>query len=116
VLLHDITPVKSHHRVIYAVSGFSAIFFVAFLFTALFPCRPPHVWELLGTQCIDQITFWQVFAVLNLVVESALIVIPVFIVWPLALNRKRKVIMVGCFAARLLYVYWTPHPYSLRSA
>ncbi|KAK7750476.1 hypothetical protein SLS62_007555 [Diatrype stigma] len=104
VFLHDVTPNRLHRRFIYAMMGFITLFFTPSFFVAVFPCHPPHVWRILGVQCIDQISFWEAFAGVNLVIESALILFPVIVVYPLAMKRRRKAIVISCFAVRVMYV------------
>lgn len=108
VFLHDLTPNHLHRRSIRAMASFVTLFFIPSFFVAVFPCHPPHVWIILGVQCIDQLSFWEAFAGVNLVVESALILFPVIVVYPLAIKRRRKAIVISCFAARLMYVFSMP--------
>lgn len=105
VFLYEITPRLLHKRLIYIVAGFITLFFIPSFLVTVFPCRPPNVWEVLGSQCIDQPFFWKTFAGVNLVVESVLILLPAFMVWPLIMERRRKSIVITGFAARLAYVF-----------
>lgn len=102
IFLHDITPDRLQHRLIYAVAGLITVFTVVAFFLVVFPCHPSRVWAFMGAHCIDQLQFWQAFAGLNVVFESALILLPVLIVYPLAMRRRRKAIVIACFAARIL--------------
>ena len=105
IFCRKITPRPLHQRLIYGVAGFTALFFISSLFVAIFPCRLPNVWEVLKGQCIDQLSFWEAFAGVNLVIESALILLPALIVYPLMMDRRRKNIVISGFAARLTYVF-----------
>ncbi len=58
----------------------------------------------MGAECIDQFSFWEAFAGVDIVIEGALVLFPVFVVYPLRMSRGRKAIVVSCFAARLMYV------------
>ncbi|KAI1373487.1 hypothetical protein F4677DRAFT_448315 [Hypoxylon crocopeplum] len=104
IFLHEVTPDRLHQRFIIGMAGFITLFFIPSLFVASFPCHPPNVWEVLGVQCIDQLSFWEAFAGVNLVVESALIIFPVFVVYPLMMERRRKTIVISGFAARFLVI------------
>ncbi|KAI3335886.1 hypothetical protein F4824DRAFT_510456 [Ustulina deusta] len=81
-----------------------AVFFLAPFFVAIFPCHPPHVWRVMGAECIDQFSFWEAFAGVDIVIEGALVLFPVFVVYPLRMSRGRKAIVVSCFAARLIVI------------
>ncbi|KAF2803039.1 uncharacterized protein BDZ99DRAFT_454335 [Mytilinidion resinicola] len=102
--LHEITPDRLHRRLIYGVAGFIALFFIPSFFVAAFPCHSPDVWGVLGAQCIDQLSFWEAFAGVNLVIEGTLILLPALMVHPLMMNRRRKVIVISGFAARLTVI------------
>ncbi|KAI0113568.1 hypothetical protein GGR51DRAFT_556717 [Nemania sp. FL0031] len=104
IFLHEVTPSRAHKRVVSAMAGFIALFSVSTFFVVVFPCHLPQVWELLGPECIDQLTFWETFAGMNIVIESALVVFPIFVIYPLRMNRRRKAILIGCFAARLIVI------------
>ncbi|KAI1194863.1 hypothetical protein F5X97DRAFT_346272 [Nemania serpens] len=102
IFLRDLTPNRAHKRLMNAVAVFIALFFIASLFAAIFPCRPPHVWRILGASCIEQLSFWEAFAGVNVVIEIALVLFPVLIIYPLNMGRARKAILISCFAARLV--------------
>ncbi|KAI0168941.1 hypothetical protein GGR52DRAFT_497692 [Hypoxylon sp. FL1284] len=102
LFLHEITPDLLHHWMIYCTAAVIILFTIASFFVAVFPCHPPRVWEILGTQCVDQLSFWQAFAGVNLVVELVLVLLPALIVYPLMMERKRKTIVITGFAARLV--------------
>ncbi|KAI0183319.1 hypothetical protein EV127DRAFT_517065 [Xylaria flabelliformis] len=104
IFLHEVTPSHAHRKTIHTMAGFISLFSVASFFVAVFPCHPPHVWELLGVECIDQLSFWEAFAGVNIVIESALVLFPIFLVYPLRMKRRRKAILLSCFAARLIVV------------
>lgn len=104
VFLYEITPDRLHQILIKVLAGFIILFFVPSFFAAAFPCHPPYVWEVLGAQCIDQLSFWEAFAGVNLVVESALVLLPTFMVYPVMMERRDKVIVISGFAARVLVI------------
>ncbi|KAI0874237.1 hypothetical protein GGS24DRAFT_516800 [Hypoxylon argillaceum] len=104
IFLHEVTPSRVHQRAINSMAVFIALFTLASFLVAVFPCHPPHVWGLLGVECLDQFSFWEAFAGVNIVIESTLVLFPVFVIYPLRMNGRRKAILVSCFAARLLVI------------
>ncbi|KAI0141751.1 hypothetical protein GGR57DRAFT_509013 [Xylariaceae sp. FL1272] len=60
ILYHDLTPKLVYKRAVYVMAVFVTLVSIAFLFVAIFPCRAPRVWALLGAGCIDQILYWKV--------------------------------------------------------
>ncbi|KAI0397607.1 hypothetical protein F5Y17DRAFT_464631 [Xylariaceae sp. FL0594] len=105
-LFHELTPDRTYKRAIAFLAVFIALFATAALLVAIFPCRPPRVWEILADRgCgVNQVVFWQAFAGVNIAVEMALVLFPVFVVLPLKMKTGRKAILISCFAARLVVI------------
>ncbi|KAI1738161.1 hypothetical protein F4680DRAFT_426289 [Xylaria scruposa] len=104
IFLHEATPNRAHRRTIHVIAGFIALLSVASFFATVFPCHPPHVWELLGVECIEQLSFWEAWAGVNIVIESALVLFPIIIIYPLRMKRRRKAVLLICFSARLIVI------------
>ncbi|KAI6081283.1 hypothetical protein F4821DRAFT_249690 [Hypoxylon rubiginosum] len=104
VFLYEITADSLHQLLIIGIASFLAMLLISAFFVVVFPCRPSHVWEIMGDQCINQLSFWEAFAGVNLVIESALILLPVVMVYPVMMDRRKKVIVISGFAARLLVI------------
>ncbi|KAI0883456.1 uncharacterized protein GGS22DRAFT_31024 [Annulohypoxylon maeteangense] len=104
IFFHEITPDFFHLRFIYALAVLMTLFCISSFFVAAFPCASPSVWGILGTQCIDQLSFWEVFAAVNIVIEGALILFPVLVVYPLTMKKRRKAIVISCFAVRIIVI------------
>ncbi|KAI1121350.1 hypothetical protein F5Y10DRAFT_288532 [Nemania abortiva] len=104
IFLHEVTPSRTHRRIVNAMTVFIVLFFVTAFLIAVFPCHPPHVWKLLGIECIDQLSFWEAFAGVNIAIESALVLFPIFVIYPLRMHRRRKAMLISCFAARLVVI------------
>ncbi|KAI0015392.1 hypothetical protein F4780DRAFT_773572 [Xylariomycetidae sp. FL0641] len=104
IFLHEITPERAHQIWIYGIAAFLTLFFVPSFLVAINPCRSPNVWEVMGGHCIDQLSFWQTFAGVNILIEIALVLLPILMVYPLMMEGRRKAIVVSGFAARLLVI------------
>ncbi|KAI4127061.1 MAG: hypothetical protein LQ347_004750 [Umbilicaria vellea] len=74
----------------WAISGF---------FTTVFQCTPIHkIWEGGGEgECIDLVPALIALAVINTVVNAAVLILPMPIVWYLNMPRRRKVAICGIF-------------------
>lgn len=57
--------------------------------------------------CVNRIALWNFVAVLNVILDISLIILPLAVVWNLQVSLKRKVVVFGCFASRSLYVLMT---------
>lgn len=74
----------------WAISGF---------FTTVFQCTPIHrIWEGAGEgECIDLVPALTALAVINTVVNAAVLILPMPMVWYLNMPRRRKVAICGIF-------------------
>jgi len=104
IFLREITPYMLHQALILFVAILVGAASIPSFFIAIFSCRPPSIWKFLGDRCLDQSAFWQAFAGVNLGIELALISLPILIVYPLTMERRRKSIVVSGFGARIAYV------------
>ncbi|KAI0189860.1 hypothetical protein F4808DRAFT_33307 [Astrocystis sublimbata] len=104
IFLRDLTPSRAHRKWMEVVAGFIILFFIASFFAVIFPCHLPHVWQILGPHCVDQLAFWETFAAVNILIETTLVLFPILIVFPLRMNGARKAILISCFAARLIVI------------
>ncbi|GAW16741.1 hypothetical protein ANO14919_061780 [Xylariales sp. No.14919] len=75
---------------------------IASLFASAFQCRVPRPWETLGQQCFDTSAFWTGFGVLDILTEFSVILTSIVLVWNVHLPTQRKLVVVGCFAPRIL--------------
>ena len=52
---------------------------------------------------IIQVAFWQFFGTINIISDVCLIVLPLYILLGLQLNLSKKIVMLSCFGARVMY-------------
>ncbi|KAI0536259.1 hypothetical protein GGR58DRAFT_475761 [Xylaria digitata] len=62
----------------------------------------PYTWNTLAHQCFNQSEFWIAFGVLDIFTDILIILASIVIVWNVNVSFSRKLIVVGCFAPRLL--------------
>ena len=53
---------------------------------------------------LKQSTFWQFFGALEIVINVALILLPIYIIQALQMGFAKKSILFSCFGARILCV------------
>jgi hypothetical protein len=70
----------------------------------IFECHLPYVWNFLGDKCINQTVFWNFTNAVNVLLDISLILVPVIYMWRVQVSFRRKVVVIGCFATRILYV------------
>lgn len=57
LLIFNLTPVKTQRTAILVVITFTALWAVVSVFTLLFQCHPPHVWQFINNKCINRVSF-----------------------------------------------------------
>ena len=120
ILLRLITPVRLQGQFISALGAALLLWGLTALLAAAFQCQVPRVWEILGNQCFHvvssrpdsfytihilisiQVSFWNYFGVTNIITEGILVVLPIIIFWNLQMPLVRKIMIVCCFAVRIL--------------
>lgn len=100
--LTSLTPVQLHRTIILALGAFVCVWMVSCFFIIGFQCHLPHPWQFVEGQCIDTAGFWTYAHIINILTNSALIVLPWLILSRLQMKATRKYIIIGCFTARVL--------------
>ncbi|KAI3333198.1 hypothetical protein F4824DRAFT_472564 [Ustulina deusta] len=104
VFIRQIVVDMNHTRFILSLISFQSLIAVASLFASAFQCMPPYTWNTLAHQCFNQSKFWVAFGVLDIFTDVSIILASIVIVWTVHVSFSRKMIVVGCFAPRLLVV------------
>lgn len=87
-----------------ALIGSAAVWTAAALLAALFACKLPQLWAVLGDKCFNQIVFWNFTIAVDILFDVTIIVLPFLYLRRLQAPFRLKVTVWGCFAARFLYV------------
>lgn len=51
----------------------------------------------------QQVSFWTSYGVVNILTEVALIGLPIFAIWKVHIPKSKKLIVMSCFALRVMY-------------
>ena len=120
LLLRLITPVRLQIQFISALGATLLLWGLTALLAAAFQCQVPRVWGILSNGCFQmvfsrpkffdmihiliftQVSFWNYFEVTNMITEGILVVLPIIIFWNLQMPWVRKMVIVWCFAVRIL--------------
>ena len=73
---------------------------IAFLVQAI-RCTEYAPWKIVGDQCSDLLLSWQVITAFNVLIETLLFALPVWLVWDLQTDLSRKMTVIAVFALRL---------------
>ncbi|KAI4137639.1 MAG: hypothetical protein L6R39_007174 [Caloplaca ligustica] len=75
------------------------------LLVIAFGCKLPTPWSITSTsKCISLLVFWIYYGIFNIVIDIALIALPVSIVMKLQMKASQKAVIIACDASRLSYV------------
>ncbi|KAL8960041.1 MAG: hypothetical protein Q9183_005532 [Haloplaca sp. 2 TL-2023] len=85
-----------------------AVFILLWMFTSFFvvgfQCHLPDPWRSISNTCIDIKAFWAYYHIMNALTDIALIILPWIILSNLQVEARRKAVIIGCFAARIMSV------------
>ncbi|KAL8952508.1 MAG: hypothetical protein Q9222_001576 [Ikaeria aurantiellina] len=72
--------------------------------TVVFQCRVPKPWALFSSRCFNQSAFWDAFGAVDVSLDMACALMPVYLLRDLQLARKRKLQVMISLATRALLV------------
>ncbi|RWA11500.1 hypothetical protein EKO27_g3596 [Xylaria grammica] len=114
VSLRIITPIAWHRATIYAVWIFTIAWVLTGAFSIAFQCPSPKPWDVLDDGCIDIRSVRTYIAIVNILTDVALLIIPTIIIRSVQLTwRKRltllsgfwcRVGVIGATVAQLIYI------------
>ena len=106
--LDTLTPKRRQKLTSVTIGGFTCLWALSAIFVHAFQCKLPHPWGFLDEKCINLVAFWTYFAVLNILTDIGLIVLPFMILRGIQVERRKKIVILACFASRILYVPLPP--------
>ncbi|MCJ1435566.1 hypothetical protein MMC27_004940 [Xylographa pallens] len=104
IMLRELTRNSWYRKLCWLLAVFCTIWTVTSLFASAFQCHIPTPWMTLGPQCFDQISFWTYYGVINGITDVVLILLPAYMVWHVQIDKKQKLIIIACFASRIVVV------------
>jgi len=103
ILLRDLTAIPNYRRASLAILGSAVVTSVIAVVCVLFQCAPPQTWNSIGNSCMNRGSMYTYVGVAGMLVDGALIVLPFLMVAKLQLTTKKKMVVIACFASRILY-------------
>ncbi|MCJ1355582.1 MAG: hypothetical protein MMC33_005574 [Icmadophila ericetorum] len=88
-------------RSIMAVNGVWAIIAT---FCVAFQCGIPRPWAIISGHCFNQVAFWNALGAFDIMIDFAIVILPVYLLHDLKLVWKKKASVMAAFAGRLLIV------------
>lgn len=109
LLIIAIQPQRWVITALYSVLGISVVWAVAADFIMAFQCGPAR-WVLGPTDgniCIDQYSAHIGLRLVDIATDVALVVLPACVVWIVHMSIHKKLVVIGLFGLRILYVLST---------
>jgi len=87
-------------RILYGFIVFIALFFIGFLISIITLCQPfSRYWNVLGPGHCGSLSGSQVAtSSINTVVDLAIVLLPLPVIWRLQMQRQKKIKIIGIFA------------------
>ena len=117
LLFRRIFPTARFKRAADIMLIFNLACYIAFTLTVIFQCNPVrYAWEQpLSEKCINRVAFFITVGVLGVVVDIAILLMPINMVWNLQNNRKTKVALTVIFLLGGLSVTRGPQVFTFKS-
>lgn len=77
---------------------------VATVFGFAFQCSLPQPWNNISGVCRNQSALYYAAAVIDIITDIALTILPVVILWGVQIQRRKRAIVMLVFIARMLWV------------
>ncbi|GKZ38796.1 hypothetical protein AbraIFM66950_011290 [Aspergillus brasiliensis] len=102
VLFYSLLSSTGQSKSVLVATGLLLIWVVVMAIVVCLQCHPPEVWNIIGGTCLNVSGIWTAFGVMNILVEIMIIAVPSFIIFRLKLSLKRRLVVISCFAIRIL--------------
>ncbi|KAF2790511.1 hypothetical protein K505DRAFT_217606, partial [Melanomma pulvis-pyrius CBS 109.77] len=101
---HSIVIQGTQRRVVQGLGLFISAWTFASLLAVAFQCGLPRPWEMMTLHCYNSGLFWIIYCIIDMTTDVCLIMLSVNLVAYLKVKLSRKVIVVACFAPRILVI------------
>ncbi|KAH7127207.1 hypothetical protein B0J11DRAFT_505914 [Dendryphion nanum] len=101
---HRIVVQRAERRITQVFGIFIIAWTLASLAAVAFQCSLPRPWEMMTLRCYNKGIFWIVYCIIDMTTEVGLVMLSVNLVAYLRVRLSRKLIVVACFAPRILVI------------
>jgi len=102
--VYALTPVAFHRKVIIATSIVVVAWGITAVFAVAFQCPLPQAWDVLDQRCTNIRAASTYSAVMNLLTDVALLIIPSMVIVPLQMRLGARLAILGAFWFRIIVV------------
>ncbi|PMD12600.1 hypothetical protein NA56DRAFT_652406 [Hyaloscypha hepaticicola] len=103
-------PQQKFRLLCYAGLTFVGCSGLAYIIATIFQCSPvPFYWNrtIHGGHCIQSGPFWISYAIINIVTDFYILILPMPVLYSLSLSKKNKYGIMGCFALGFFVCFTT---------
>lgn len=103
-LLLALSPNKTYRIPMLVLGGLIALWTVASVISSAFQCSMPHPYLITTGKCFGQVGFWDAVGVVDIVSDTALMTLPIWLVYNLQLPVQKKIAVCFAFSFRTLSI------------
>ena len=104
-LIRSLSPVTTHRVLCSIIASATIIWTVNAVLGFIFECQVPDPWNFLDGVCFNRYAFFTFVQVFNLLIDVGLILLPISMFAHLQTKARAKIIVIGCFSSRILYIH-----------
>ncbi|KAF2140424.1 uncharacterized protein K452DRAFT_231004 [Aplosporella prunicola CBS 121167] len=105
LLLRSITPDQRQRKLSLGLGVLNIIWQITSMLAFAFSCHLPRPWQYIGdNKCINRLALANYICVCGIVLDVALVSIPVMVIRNVQMPKKRKIKIVCCFSSRIFVV------------
>lgn len=95
-----LSPDRVFRRAVYLVLIIASLYTTIYIFMSIFLCRPVSAqWDLsLRGKCVDKVSLMMTLSIANILIDVAILLLPVGVVAPLQMPRTQKASLLVLFA------------------
>ncbi|KAF4630594.1 hypothetical protein G7Y89_g7542 [Cudoniella acicularis] len=99
--LITLTRTKNRQNIVTGILGLIGAWLVVSLFCVALQCEYPNTWDTANGKCFNASKFWIANAVVDLTTQTLLAFVPVYLLWNLKMDKKRKRVAMLSFSPNI---------------
>lgn len=95
-----LSPDRVFRRAVYVLLAITSLYTIAYILMIIFLCRPVSAqWDLAITgKCVDKSSLLMTLSIVNIVIDMAILLLPVGVIVPIQMPRMQKASLLVLFA------------------
>lgn len=95
-----LSPDRVFRRTVYTVLTITSLYTTVYIFMSIFLCRPVSAqWDLsVQGQCVDKVSLMMTLSIANILIDVAVLLLPIGVIAPLQMPRMQKASLLVLFA------------------